>query len=149
MQDEPVWIDSSAWPDFCEQYSTVEAAGGLVFDTGGRLLVFFRRGWWDLPKGKVDPGETPEQAAVREVMEETGLINPVPGDFFAHTWHTYKEGGTSVLKRTWWYRMHTTDDHTAPQAEEGITEIRWVHPKAWLQTQPVMYKSLIHLLEML
>lgn len=147
IHDEPVWVESSAWADFCKKYKLTEAAGGLVFDAQGRLLVFFRRGWWDMPKGKLDPGETPEQAAVREVKEETGLSTAVPIEFLAHTWHTYEEGGKPVLKRTWWYRMHAPNSTTCPQTEEGITEIKWIHHREWLDTNPTMFRSLIDLLK--
>ena len=52
----------------------VPGAGGLVFDDEGRvLLIRDRNGFWVFPKGHVDPGETPEEAAVREVLEETGI----------------------------------------------------------------------------
>ncbi|HRI61402.1 MAG TPA: NUDIX domain-containing protein, partial [Saprospiraceae bacterium] len=63
------------WADFQACFKVLEAAGGFVRNAENKLLVFFRRGSWDLPKGKIDAGETPEQAAVREVQEETGLVN--------------------------------------------------------------------------
>jgi NUDIX domain len=63
------------WADFRSCFTELPAAGGCVFNEQQELLVFFRRGSWDLPKGKIDPGETPEQASVREVQEETGLVN--------------------------------------------------------------------------
>lgn len=135
------------WADFCACFEPIEAAGGLVTDPAGRLLVFFRRGYWDLPKGKIDPGETPEQAALREVQEETGLQNLTLGPFAAHTWHTYREKGARILKRTWWYRMSTADTDTLPQTEEDIEEIRWVEPKAWLDSGPKVYASIREVLE--
>ena len=52
---------------------SIEAAGGIIISEKGELLMIFRRGKWDLPKGKIDQGETPPQAAIREVKEETGL----------------------------------------------------------------------------
>ncbi|MEQ1746928.1 MAG: NUDIX domain-containing protein [Saprospiraceae bacterium] len=130
------------WADFRSCFKQIDAAGGLVTDPAGRLLVFFRRGYWDLPKGKIDPGETPEQAALREVREETGLTDLTLGPFAAHTWHTYREKGERILKRTWWYRMQTTDTTTTPQTEEDIEEIRWVEPTVWLATGPKVYASI-------
>jgi len=135
------------WADFCACFEQIEAAGGLVTDPAGRLLVFLRRGFWDLPKGKIDPGETPEQAALREVQEETGLKNATLGPFVAHTWHTYREKGERVLKRTWWYRMHTTDTDTVPQTEEDIEEIQWVEPVEWLASNPKTYASIQEILK--
>ncbi len=60
---------------FFKLFKPVTAAGGLVENEKGEVLLIFRRGKWDLPKGKLDPGETIEQCAVREVEEETGLKN--------------------------------------------------------------------------
>lgn len=130
------------WDDFQSCFRPLEAAGGAVRNERGELLVFFRRGSWDLPKGKIDPGETPEQAAVREVQEETGLQNVSLGDFLTHTWHTYTEKGERILKKTWWYRMQTTDSEVVPQTEEDIEEIRWVQPAEWLASGPVVYGSI-------
>ncbi len=136
------------WDDFCSCFTRLDAAGGYVTNPASQLLVFFRRGSWDLPKGKIDPGETPEQAAVREVQEETGLQSIQLGPFLAHTWHTYSQRGERVLKCTWWYRMTTTDTQLTPQTEEDIEEIRWVDAQAWLATGPVVYASIRELLEL-
>ncbi len=136
------------WADFLACFTLVEAAGGLVTDPQGRLLVFLRRGRWDLPKGKIDPGETPEQAALREVREETGLVHLTLGPFVSHTWHIYREGKERILKRTWWYRMGTITTHTIPQTEEDITEIQWVHPTAWLPKQPNIYPSIREVIDL-
>jgi len=136
------------WADFCACFTQLEAAGGYVTNAEGRLLVFYRRNSWDMPKGKIDPGETPEQAALREVQEETGLQNVAMGPFLAHTWHTYTQKGERILKRTWWYRMTTTDTKVIPQTEEDIEEIQWVEPNAWLETKPVLYKSIREVIEL-
>lgn len=135
------------WADFQSCFRLLEAAGGAVRNPAGELLVFFRRGSWDLPKGKIDPGETPEQAAVREVQEETGLPQPTLGDFIGHTWHTYEQKGERILKKTWWYHMETTDTRVVPQTEEDIEEIRWVEPAAWLASGPVVYGSIRDVIE--
>lgn len=135
------------WADFCSCFDRIDAAGGIVTDPNGRLLVFFRRGHWDLPKGKIDPGETPEQAALREVREETGLAALTLGPFAGHTWHTYREKGERILKCTWWYHMQTTETDTTPQTEEDIEEIRWVEPAAWLASKPNLYASLREIVE--
>lgn len=130
------------WADFCSCFTRIDAAGGYVLDPRGQLLVFFRRGHWDLPKGKIDAGETPEQAAVREVQEETGLQQLDLGALIAHTWHTYEQKGDRILKCTWWYRMQTADTAVTPQTEEDIEEIRWVEPLGWLAGNPVVYPSI-------
>ena len=130
------------WSDFQACFKVLEAAGGYVLNENAELLVFFRRGSWDLPKGKIDRGETPEQAAVREVQEETGLVNLDLGAFLTHTYHTYQLKGERILKKTWWYRMHTVDTQLVPQTEEDIVEIGWVAPGAWLATGPVVYPNI-------
>lgn len=135
------------WTDFQSCFKVLEAAGGFVQNAQGELLVFYRRGSWDMPKGKIDPGETPEQAAVREVQEETGLVNLEPGEFLTHTYHTYELKGARILKITWWYRMKTTDHQLVPQTEEDIEEIRWVEPGTWLASGPVVYPNIREVIE--
>lgn len=135
------------WRDFQSCFEVLEAAGGYVLNDQDQLLVFFRRGSWDLPKGKIDPGESPEQAAVREVMEETGLRHVQLGPHLADTWHTYSQKGKRILKKTWWFRMRTTDTELLPQTEEDIEQIQWVEPKVWLAADPVVYKSIRGVIE--
>lgn len=136
------------WRDFQSCFRLIEAAGGYVLNPEGHLLVFFRRGSWDMPKGKIDPGETPEQAALREVQEETGVRHLALGDFLTHTWHTYFLKGERILKKTWWYRMQTTDYELVPQTEEDIVEIRWVAPADWIAHEPAVYGSIRDVIEM-
>ncbi len=138
---------AALWNDFVACFSLLEAAGGYVENDKGELLVFYRRGSWDMPKGKIDPGESPEQAAIREVQEETGLVNLHLGDFIAHTYHTYEQKGERILKKTWWYRMQTTDTQLIPQTEEDIEEIRWVEPEAWLGGGVVVYPNIRDVVE--
>lgn len=132
----------SLWEDFQSCFKILEAAGGYVLNQENKLLVFYRRGSWDMPKGKIDPGETPEVAAVREVQEETGLVNLTLNGFLTHTWHTYEEKGQRILKKTWWYRMSTADHQLVPQTEEDIEEIRWVEPAAWIDAEKTVYESI-------
>lgn len=104
----------------------IEAAGGAVKNSEGKLLMIHRRGKWDLPKGKIDKGETPEKAAVREVEEECGVSGLRITRTLSPTYHTYKEGDKLILKKTHWYEMSTSDSKKlVPQAEEGITKCEW------------------------
>lgn len=130
------------WADFQSCFTVLEAAGGYVLSPEGELLVFFRRGSWDLPKGKIDPGETPKEAAVREVREETGLKQVELGGFITHTYHTYALKGTRILKKTWWYKMRAADTVVVPQVEEDIETIHWVRPDTWLNTETEVYESI-------
>ena len=105
------------------------AAGGIVVNPNKEILWIFRRGFWDLPKGKLDPNETIEACAIREVMEETGISNLVLGDLIITTKHLYHDTylNTEVEKTTYWYQM-TTDilQEGVPQTEEDIEAIAWV-----------------------
>jgi 8-oxo-dGTP pyrophosphatase MutT (NUDIX family) len=105
------------------------AAGGIVVNPNKEILWIFRRGFWDLPKGKLDPNETIEACAIREVMEETGISNLVLGDLILTTKHLYHDTylNTEVEKTTYWYQMTTdTIQEGVPQTEEDIEAIAWV-----------------------
>ncbi len=116
--------------NFFKHFQLIKAAGGLVKNKRGEILMIFRRGKWDLPKGKLDEGETIEACAKREVEEETGLhklkiIRPA-----TITYHTYIQFGKHILKETHWYLMNTAaDEKLVPQTEEEITEITWATKK--------------------
>jgi 8-oxo-dGTP pyrophosphatase MutT (NUDIX family) len=120
---------SSKWKEFCLQFTMLEAAGGIVKNSDGRLLVIFRRGKWDLPKGKLDEGESPQQAAAREVEEECGVSQLKVGSLIKHTYHTYIQDSMAVLKKTYWYAIFTEDVRALiPQAEEDIEKAEWMSP---------------------
>jgi ADP-ribose pyrophosphatase len=107
-------------------FTIVEAAGGVVKRKDGKLLAIYRRGKWDLPKGKVEKGEFYEQTAIREVKEECGLSNIKIRRRLLDTYHTYSEKGKNILKRTIWYEMELYgDEQPVPQQEEGITDFMW------------------------
>jgi 8-oxo-dGTP pyrophosphatase MutT (NUDIX family) len=114
-----------------KKFLLVKAGGGLVRNGDGKYLFIFRRGIWDLPKGKLDPGETIEQCAVREVGEETGLRVVQLEAPLLVTYHTYDENGKHILKASHWFRMTASDmAGLKPQQEEQITELRWVGGEA-------------------
>ncbi len=105
------------------------AAGGIVMNPNKEILWIFRRGFWDLPKGKLDPNETIEACAIREVMEETGIDHLVLGELILTTKHQYHDKylDTQVEKTTYWYAMTTnTLQDGKPQSEEDIEAIAWV-----------------------
>lgn len=110
-----------------KRFQVIQAAGGLVLNDQDQILFIFRRGKWDLPKGKVDEGESLEAAAVREVQEETGIQEIELGERICVTYHTYNESGHSILKESYWYCMHTKGSpKLIPQAEEQIEIATWV-----------------------
>jgi 8-oxo-dGTP pyrophosphatase MutT (NUDIX family) len=105
------------------------AGGGLVLNDAGELLMIFRRGKWDLPKGKLDAGETILECAIREVQEETGLQQIEHGELIGITYHEYFDPylKEEVIKESHWYAMRVRGTQTlTPQTEEDITEIKWV-----------------------
>lgn len=112
---------------FWKKFVVIQAAGGVVLNEENKMLFMFRRGKWDLPKGKLDPGETLEECAIREVEEETGLKKIELKTFLLTTYHTYHENGKHILKESHWYAMRAAGGQKlVAQAEEGITEVRWV-----------------------
>lgn len=109
----------------------IESAGGLVRNRNHHILLMFKRGKWDMPKGRIEPDQSKEVAALREVEEETGLDPDkltITGKLVS-SFHTTSHGGVKYLKKTHWYLMEydSEDDATIPQNEEGIIECRWVH----------------------
>lgn len=133
--------------DFFSLFKLVEAAGGLVFNDRDEVLLIFRRGSWDLPKGKIDAGESREAAAVREVQEETGLQMLERGALLHTTYHTYRNRkDRRVLKPTYWYRMTTTERHLVPQTEEDIERAEWMTLEKFFEKKRVVYKNILDVL---
>jgi 8-oxo-dGTP pyrophosphatase MutT (NUDIX family) len=113
--------------EFRKCFIPVNAAGGLVRNDNGDFLLIYRRGRWDLPKGKLNKKETPGEAALREVEEECGihdiqLIRPL-----ISTYHTYSIEKGMVLKKTNWFEMrYSGKSSPVPQTEEDIKKVEWV-----------------------
>lgn len=106
------------------------AAGGLVIrsDTDGehRVLVAHRPRYddWSLPKGKADPGETPESTAIREVEEETGVRADVIGPL-AEVEYVVSSGRRKVVR--YFAMRHRSAEAFTPNDE--VDEIRWLEPQ--------------------
>lgn len=112
---------------------SVTAAGGVLFranDTDPRVVLIFRRGVWDLPKGKLEEGESIRKCAVREVAEEIGLSHePQIVGQLTQTRHEYEREGRHMNKTTHWFVMSCGDSSEiefSPQKEEGIEAVRWI-----------------------
>ena len=117
---------------FFKHFTIIQAAGGLVENEKGEWLIIFRRGKWDLPKGKMDEGETPEETAIREVMEETGLQDVILSNHILDTYHIYTEYGKQILKETFWYKMKVSGEQSiTPQTEEDIEQVKWIKASEW------------------
>lgn len=115
---------------FKSAFLIMDAAGGVV-KRKSKLLFIFRNGKWDLPKGKIDDGETNKIAAVREVEEECGIsghkiVAKLPSTFHIYQSPYKKTKGKWIFKETFWYEMeYSGKEQGIPQQEEGITEVRW------------------------
>jgi 8-oxo-dGTP pyrophosphatase MutT (NUDIX family) len=115
---------------FLPAFKQIPAAGGIVIHDE-KLLFIFRNGKWDLPKGKIDTGESPEEAALREVAEECGIeghqiIKVLPSTFHIYQSPYHDSFGKWILKETHWFEMsYTGFENGTPQTNENITEIRW------------------------
>ena len=117
-------------------------------DEKKKILMIFRRGKWDLPKGKLDKGETLEECAVREVEEETGLQQVKLLSPLVITYHTYHEGARFILKESHWYNMKVSgEQNLVPQTEEGIHEIKWVTNKEAQSLFQECYPSVIDVIK--
>lgn len=132
-----------------QEYLFLEAAGGLV-KKNGEYLFIKRNGLWDIPKGKLEKGESPEEAAVREVEEECGIPVPVIEKHLMDTWHTFKKKGQKILKKTYWYLMKEgeTIDDFHPQQEEGVSDVRFFAPGEFQIIRSNTFQSIIEVMGM-
>lgn len=112
--------------DLLQTHQYVRAAGGFVSNDHGQILMIFRLGVWDFPKGKAEAGETINETAVREVLEETGIEAAIVGKEPISVFHTYDTYGPKMLKETVWFEMKAVSGSTRPQTEEQIEQAVWV-----------------------
>lgn len=136
-----------AFADLSTHMVIIEAAGGVVFNNNQEVLLIKRLGKWDLPKGKIDLGESTEEAALREVIEECSISELELKEKLSNTYHVYKMHNFRFLKITHWYKMYSTyNKPLVPQVEEHITEATWMDWKT-LQLQDMdTYPSITDLL---
>lgn len=110
---------------FRKQFKYIYAAGGLI-EKAGYYLFIYRLKKWDLPKGKLDKGESPQEAAIRECEEECGITQLSITKELSPSYHIYEHKNAYALKKTFWYAMSTK--HTEiliPQIEEHIEKVEW------------------------
>jgi 8-oxo-dGTP pyrophosphatase MutT (NUDIX family) len=140
------------WKIFRIYFTEVGAAGGLVKHTTGKYLFIEKKGKLDLPKGHIEPGEKPEECAVREVAEECGISGHSIIKLICNSYHTYSWEGISYLKKTSWFLMNYDGEMISePQTEEGITKVEWLLPdelndikgNAWLSLMEVINSSIL------
>ena len=125
----------------------IVASGGLVLKGEDKILFIYRYGKWDLPKGKAEEGETPQETALREVTEETGVKGLKIIKELTPTYHSYKLGMNRIIKKTHWFEMTYTDDsQILPQAIEDISIVKWLNKKDIPWAMRDSYASIIELL---
>lgn len=134
-----------------DDHKFIKAAGGLV-RRNDQFLFIKRHGFWDIPKGKLDKGETIKECAVREIEEECGLIQPKIIDHLVDTWHTYETSkGKKVIKKSYWYLLDegTNIVDLVPQEDEGITEVRFFNIEEFDIIREHTYGSITEVMDVL
>lgn len=124
----------------------VKAAGGIVRNEDGDYLFMLRNGFWDLPKGHCEEGETTSQTAEREVLEECGMKRLQVRNYLGSSFHSYVVKGKREIKQTYWYNMYcSVEEDLIPQIEEGIQQIVWIKDKDLTQTLKQSYPNIRYL----
>ena len=111
---------------FKSKIKVIFASGGIVKNDNNQILFIYRRGKWDLPKGKAEKGESIRETAVREVIEETGIEKLKIGKYFSNTFHIVRNNKKYFLKETSWFLMSSNfKGKLKPQLNEGIKSVKW------------------------
>ncbi|PCH53601.1 MAG: NUDIX hydrolase [Flavobacteriaceae bacterium] len=113
-----------SWEIFQSNLKIQKAAGGKVFNSNNEVLFIYRLNKWDLPKGKLEKGESIVECAIREVEEECGISNLKIEKELQTTYHIFERKGNTILKITYWFLMKTNySGKLRPQLEEDITNV--------------------------
>ena len=128
-------------------FSYIEASGGKVYNSKNQLLAIYRLEKWDLPKGKVEKGESVREAAVREVEEECGISDLEIKKELNSTYHTYWMKGKFMLKRSYWFEMsYDGSEKLVPQTEEDIQEVKWLSVDSLDEFKANTYASILEVI---
>ncbi|CAI8279489.1 MAG: hypothetical protein CNE98_06040 [Bacteroidetes bacterium MED-G17] len=133
---------------FLAQFPLIEAAGGLVLNAKNELLFIEKRNYLDLPKGKIDKGESALEAAIREVGEETGAgtLQMVRESVVSYHFFQYPKEKLKV-KKTKWYILNCDDTkNLRPQPDEDITKVFFLHPQKALESLTKTYPSILDII---
>ena len=132
---------------FLKKFPNVIAGGGKVYNSIGKVLFIYRNDKWDLPKGKVESGESIELGAIREVEEETGVKGLRITRPLETTYHIFKRNGRYKIKITYWYEMQTSfDGKLVPETNEGITKVKWLGKKKQVKALKNSYANIRELM---
>ena len=135
--------EKKAWKVFRSLFGYIESAGGVVKNEKGHLLMIYRNNHWDIPKGKMEKGESPDQTALREVEEECGVKQLKIIKVLTLTHHIFNQDKNQWMKRTYWYEMICKDSSKpAPQAIEGIEIAKWMSREEVKKIANKIYPSL-------
>lgn len=139
---------------FFSQFNIVKAAGGVVVNEKNEVLLIYRRGHWDLPKGKFEKGESKKECALREVAEETGVKNlQIKGKVKLHfndkktTYHIYRYKRRPTIKPVYWYLMRAPKQELTPQKSEDIEQAIWVKMKDLPKYYDKSYATIVDVLK--
>ena len=133
--------------DFKKLFICIEACGGVVVNNRDEVLAIFRRKHWDFPKGKMEPGESKRQTAIREVKEECGLKNVEIVRKLGATYHTFGTADKRKLKVSYWYIMESSDKKLVPQKDEDIEIAKWMSVKDFLAKAKPIYRNIVDVFE--
>lgn len=149
--DSPLYLTSDEpskeFKRLFADYKYMEAAGGIV-QRNELFLIIKRKGFWDIPKGKIEEGESPEVACVREIMEECGIEGQEIVSPLTNTFHTMKWDGENALKKTYWFMLtYNGTEDVFPQLEEDITEVKWMTRDEMLSIRSSTFGSINDVLD--
>jgi 8-oxo-dGTP pyrophosphatase MutT (NUDIX family) len=134
--------------DFKSHFVEIEAGGGLVKNENNEYLFIYRRGSWDLPKGKIETNETKRQATLREIEEETGISNMTILHKLGTTRHTYRSNvGKRIIKKSHWYLIETTKQKPKPQTEEDIEKAVWMKLEDFYGKKRTVYPNILEVIQ--
>jgi 8-oxo-dGTP pyrophosphatase MutT (NUDIX family) len=133
--------------DFTSHFTEIEAGGGLVRNELGEYLFIYRRGSWDLPKGKIESKETKKGATLREIEEETGVRKMTILEKLMVTRHVYRSNiGKRIIKKSHWYLIETKKQPLSPQSDEDIERAEWMSLDRFFSKKRQVYPNILEVL---
>ena len=134
---------NKCWTIFQAHFKVQKAAGGKVINLKNEILFIYRFNKWDLPKGKIEKGESAKEAAIREVKEECGIENLIIQKALPTTHHIFEYNNKFILKTTYWFLMKSSyKGALEPQAEEGIEIAKFMNENEIEEALSSTYKNI-------